>query len=212
MNCKIIKDLLPSYIDEICSEESVNIIDEHLKTCEECLKLLEEMNQEVTSNLEQSNDLKAKNPFSVIKKKHIKNICIAIVLAYVIGFLAMFVYHEADVVNNFFSPTKWANVNLEAGDDGWHQVKFDGEEYLNFDSYRYDREIVNVAMNEYDVLIRVKDVNGNIFIDGIPIREGVSSGFKVLQKDTDYIVEMKPILGYIIEENPKECEMEFSFS
>jgi len=36
--CDIIKDLLPSYADEICSEASKEWIEEHLKECEECRK------------------------------------------------------------------------------------------------------------------------------------------------------------------------------
>lgn len=34
--CDIIKDLLPSYVDEICSEASKEWIEEHLKECSEC--------------------------------------------------------------------------------------------------------------------------------------------------------------------------------
>ncbi len=34
--CDIIKDLLPSYVDNICSEASREWIEEHLKGCEEC--------------------------------------------------------------------------------------------------------------------------------------------------------------------------------
>lgn len=36
--CDIIKDLLPSYVDEICSEASKEWIEEHLKECAECRK------------------------------------------------------------------------------------------------------------------------------------------------------------------------------
>ncbi|MGN1480520.1 zf-HC2 domain-containing protein [Porcipelethomonas sp.] len=34
--CSIIKDLLPSYIDEVCSSESSDLIAEHLNECGEC--------------------------------------------------------------------------------------------------------------------------------------------------------------------------------
>ena len=36
MNCEIIKDLLPLYLDGICSDESRKMVDEHLLECEEC--------------------------------------------------------------------------------------------------------------------------------------------------------------------------------
>lgn len=41
--CDIIKDLLPSYVDGICSEASREWIEEHLKECEECRALAEVM-------------------------------------------------------------------------------------------------------------------------------------------------------------------------
>lgn len=43
MNCNIVKDLLPLYIDGCCSEESKNVVEEHMKACDECKKLFEDM-------------------------------------------------------------------------------------------------------------------------------------------------------------------------
>lgn len=39
--CEIVKDLLPLYQDGVCSEKSKIAVEEHLKSCEECGKLLE---------------------------------------------------------------------------------------------------------------------------------------------------------------------------
>jgi len=36
IDCNVIKDLMPLYIDDYCSEESKQLIDEHLKKCENC--------------------------------------------------------------------------------------------------------------------------------------------------------------------------------
>lgn len=36
INCNIIRDLLPSYVDDICSEDSRHLIEEHLESCEQC--------------------------------------------------------------------------------------------------------------------------------------------------------------------------------
>ena len=33
MNCKIIQDLLPLYCDRVCSEESAQLVEEHLADC-----------------------------------------------------------------------------------------------------------------------------------------------------------------------------------
>ena len=42
MNCDIVRDLLPLYEDGLCSEESRKAVEEHLKSCEACRKLLPE--------------------------------------------------------------------------------------------------------------------------------------------------------------------------
>jgi len=36
IDCNVIKDLMPLYIDDYCSEESKQLIDDHLKKCEKC--------------------------------------------------------------------------------------------------------------------------------------------------------------------------------
>lgn len=43
MNCNIVKDLIPLYIDGCCSEESKSVVEEHIKACDECKKLFEDM-------------------------------------------------------------------------------------------------------------------------------------------------------------------------
>lgn len=42
MNCGIVRDLLPLYEDGLCSKESRKAVEEHLKSCETCRKLLPE--------------------------------------------------------------------------------------------------------------------------------------------------------------------------
>ena len=42
-NCNIIRDLLPLYQDEVCSEESAAIVREHLQECPDCSALLKKM-------------------------------------------------------------------------------------------------------------------------------------------------------------------------
>lgn len=43
MDCKIIQDLLPLYADGCCSEETKQVVEEHLKTCADCRDMLAEM-------------------------------------------------------------------------------------------------------------------------------------------------------------------------
>lgn len=43
MDCNVIKDLLPLYVDECCSEESTSLVVEHLDACESCRKVYNQM-------------------------------------------------------------------------------------------------------------------------------------------------------------------------
>lgn len=43
--CNVNKDLLPLYIDDVCSEESKDIVEEHLAACEECQNYYEALRE-----------------------------------------------------------------------------------------------------------------------------------------------------------------------
>lgn len=47
-NCKIVQDLLPNYIEKLTNEESNNFIQEHLKECKECKRILEDMQKDLS--------------------------------------------------------------------------------------------------------------------------------------------------------------------
>ena len=47
MNCNVIKDLLPLYVDECCSDESAKLIAEHLEKCEDCRGMYNQMRETV---------------------------------------------------------------------------------------------------------------------------------------------------------------------
>lgn len=46
MRCEIIKDLMPSYLDGICSEESKKAVEEHIEQCNSCQNVLSGMRGE----------------------------------------------------------------------------------------------------------------------------------------------------------------------
>lgn len=46
--CEIIRDLLPIYIDDCCSESSRIFVEEHLCECEECKRIYKELNTDIS--------------------------------------------------------------------------------------------------------------------------------------------------------------------
>ncbi len=49
-NCEIVKDLLPLYLDKVCSKESNALVEEHLRTCKECQNYLEGLKYNVKTS------------------------------------------------------------------------------------------------------------------------------------------------------------------
>lgn len=60
ISCNIIKDLLPLYVENIVSNESKALVEEHLKSCTECQAKLQKMQQPVKLSADKDmNELKA---------------------------------------------------------------------------------------------------------------------------------------------------------
>ncbi|MGE7979606.1 zf-HC2 domain-containing protein [Psychrobacillus sp. NPDC093200] len=64
--CYIVCDLLPTYIDKLCSLESAEFVDQHIATCDKCAQIAKQMraefdideNVDITANMEQKKPLK----------------------------------------------------------------------------------------------------------------------------------------------------------
>ena len=54
-DCKIVQDLLPNYIENLTNEETNRFIEEHLKECPECQKVLENMKKELKDSINNLN-------------------------------------------------------------------------------------------------------------------------------------------------------------
>ncbi len=92
--CDLVKDLLFSYNDNILSNTSKELVEEHLKECSECKKILEEIKQD-------SNEKKQIKEIDFLKsiKKNInkKNIIILIVFI----FLIIIILFNVQVYKNY---------------------------------------------------------------------------------------------------------------
>lgn len=87
--CKIIQDLLPNYIENLTNTETNLFIEDHLKKCEECKKMYENMKKELEINTTKRDKREVKyiKKFSN-KLKILKMIVLVILLVFmgVIGY------------------------------------------------------------------------------------------------------------------------------
>ena len=88
INCEIIKDLLPLYVDKLVSEETKNIVEEHIEECDNCKSTLEDMNPVEKINPE--DNIKQVDCFKKIKKKSRKKIVISILLGMIFTLIGVF--------------------------------------------------------------------------------------------------------------------------
>ena len=95
INCSLIKDLLPLYIDDLCSKESTEIVSNHLEICEECSKEYETLKAEPEVKLQQDNSQelikKVSKRFGKDKKKAVlKAVSIILAVIMLCGVFAFF--------------------------------------------------------------------------------------------------------------------------
>lgn len=81
ITCEIIRDLLPLYYDEVCSEDSRKLVEAHLDSCAECRKELEYMSGELTHNVEIEKERIIKSSSRALKRIKIEHIIIGILIA-----------------------------------------------------------------------------------------------------------------------------------
>jgi len=77
MKCDIIKDLLPSYIEEMTSESSNEEIKIHLTDCKECQEYYLEMTSEIKEELPVT-EIKNLDYLKKVRKKYVRNAAIAV--------------------------------------------------------------------------------------------------------------------------------------
>lgn len=51
IKCTVIKDLLPLYVDGVCSDDSAELVREHLRSCPQCSRLHDEMTADLKGEL-----------------------------------------------------------------------------------------------------------------------------------------------------------------
>lgn len=104
--CDIVVDLLFGYNDGILSNTSKELVEEHLKKCEKCKKILEEIKQEN----DEKNQVKEIDFFKSIKKKINKRNIIILVVFIILMIVVLF---NIQVYNNYNEVASTMEVYLE---------------------------------------------------------------------------------------------------
>lgn len=201
MNCNIIKDLLPSYIDGICSEETVDAVEKHIEHCRGCKDTLQTMQQQPIIQIIEPNVAAAKEPFKRINKTRWFQVITAILMTFILTIIGSLVVQDVEVVNQFFFPKVTAIAHITDNREEWQSISFSADlineqDYVIYDSLFWKKEIINSANNESDVLLRVKDEKGDVIIDEILVPLGKGVKLDGLKRKEKYFFEIKVPTGH----------------
>lgn len=89
ISCNIIKDLLPLYLDNAASEESRELIEGHLRECEDCRKEADKMGAKLPiPSCEQAQDIKTLR--RKITRRQAAAVCTAVLATLIVAFMLVF--------------------------------------------------------------------------------------------------------------------------
>jgi hypothetical protein len=130
ISCEIVKDLLPLYHDDVCSNESRIAVEEHLLECDTCKKYLDSMKSDfVQTNDEKAEEQAKSDILKGIKKKLLrKNVIISVISIICAIAVSLGVY---SLIFHYEMPILYENglVSVEKRDDGKIEVSFNGDDY-----------------------------------------------------------------------------------
>ncbi|WP_346962460.1 zf-HC2 domain-containing protein [Clostridium sp.] len=124
LDCYIVKDLLPSYVDKLTSDETCKDIEEHLKECKNCNKEFEQMIKPMSvSNKEKQDNTKEVHYFRKCKKKYSTMVKLLIIIAVICVLLftglvitLTWAYHQQynnNAVSNYLSISIEENESID---------------------------------------------------------------------------------------------------
>ena len=94
--CKIVKDLLPNYIENLTSEETSNFISNHIGECKECNKVYLDMKTSISAN----SNAKSNKEVKYLKKYNQKLQVLKVILILVIAIFIIRAGRNAIIVLN----------------------------------------------------------------------------------------------------------------
>ncbi len=143
--CNVIKDLLPLYADDICSEDSRQMVEEHLCECEECSGELEAYRYN-TGIGDEIDDKRAVADFSKkLKRRNIKKVAISVVLCLAVILSATYALFVPEYEVSYEKGMLEANIPEDGGIDVW--VNLPNYKRLDFDAQYNENDEIDIYLH-----------------------------------------------------------------
>lgn len=140
ITCDIIKDLLPSYVDELLSEDGCKMVEEHLAECETCktyyetLKGEDDILADEAVVLEDAH-LEEMKPLAKIKKKMNRRTIIVSLVSAICAVAVLFAAYEILFHYDFYTP--YEDAGLKVSESGQLYIE---EDFYGTNCYEYGEE------------------------------------------------------------------------
>ncbi|MDO5401398.1 MAG: zf-HC2 domain-containing protein [Eubacteriales bacterium] len=175
--CSMILDLLPTYIDDLCAEETAALVEEHLRSCDSCRAACEALKTPVeVDGVQKQKNIKSANPLKKIRKDQFYRVGFSVLLTFILVVSAMFAVQEVGFLHDFFFPKRTVGIRSHQEEAAWQQpfYTFTDDDFVMFDSIFWEKAVTNDAgVSAGDVTIRIKDADGNIVLDNVYLPLGV---------------------------------------
>lgn len=163
-DCKIVQDLLPNYIEKLTKEETNKYIEEHLKDCDECKKVLKNMKKELKADSEKRDQREVKYIKKFSNKLKTLKVIIVIVLVIALAVMTYYYFYMKDgyvkattqmiemVLEGMYPDTFYATIE-EISDPGVYGIKTIKIKGLNINDinhrgeYYFDVPLDNIPDN-----------------------------------------------------------------
>lgn len=155
--CKIIRDLFPSYMDGLTAESTNQYIQEHLNNCEDCKKVLETMQKDIKLNTTKKDSKEVKYIQKYSKKmKILKVLLLAILLIFVLSYVrkAIILVSLSSKVNKYTSSTNYYKKSVD-------YTSYD-DSITTIESYVKNEKIID----RFKLLSETQKINNTNYFNG----------------------------------------------
>lgn len=194
IKCAVIEDLLPSYIDGLTSDESNQLIKEHLKDCTNCSKIYHEMKQElpnISQSIDTPSDYNERKLVQRIKSKIMTVIVTLVItfslLGFLVGSFGNILFQEGNpipilssIIKLEFTDVEYVELStvperyiseIELGNNDWYSVV---KEFMETRGWEYKEQIGSGLIFEKDkdqIIVSTRQYTKNYFIWSLPEKE-----------------------------------------
>ncbi len=164
--CEIVKDLLPLYADDICSDSSKQLVEEHISTCTDCKQELEDYRYNIGDGYEKIDEKKIISDFSrKLKIRNLKKVIISVVLCLVIIAGSAYALLVPEFSVNYTEDLLTANTPVDGGLNVWVNLpNYKGMDWLFYYNENHEIDIyLSVKQNLLTKLFKDPDTSDHLF-------------------------------------------------